>query len=77
MTQFEHKEGSGSIFKNDRKETDKHPDYTGLMKGLDGKMYRVALWVKEGAKGKFFSLSQSTMEKPDEHKVETVDDLPF
>lgn len=38
---YEHKPGSGSIFKNDRKEASNHPDYTGIMKGLDGKMYRV------------------------------------
>jgi hypothetical protein len=28
---YEHKENKGSIFKNDRKEKDTHPDYTGQL----------------------------------------------
>lgn len=70
MAKFEHKNGSGSIFKNDRKYSDKHPDYTGTMRGLDGIEYRVALWVKEGKKGKFFSLSQSEITTPNTTKEE-------
>lgn len=66
---YENKPGNGAIFKNDRKESDKHPDYTGTFKGLDGVDYRVALWVKDGNKGKFFSMSQSEI-KPKESKPE-------
>lgn len=60
---FEHKPGSGSIFKNDRKETSNQPDYTGSMKGLDGEMYWISAWIKDGKKGKFLSISQTEMEE--------------
>jgi hypothetical protein len=67
---YEHKAGSGSVFKNDRKETSNHPDYTGSMKGLDGKMYWVSMWIKDGKKGKFLSLAQTEMVEKEN------DDLP-
>lgn len=56
---YEQKPGSGSLFKNDRKENDKHPDYKGTYKHHDGTEFNVAIWVKEGKKGKFLSLSTS------------------
>jgi len=70
---FEHKNGSGSIFKNKRKDKENQPDYTGTMRGLDGKDYRIALWIKDGKKGKFFSLSQRILiegNKPDNFSFE-------
>jgi len=41
----ENKDLSGVLFKNDRKETERHPDYTGNMtvKGVD---YWLSAWVK-------------------------------
>ena len=50
------KEGSGSLFKNDRKTTDNHPDYTGSIM-VNNKEHYLSAWVKEGTKGKFFSVS--------------------
>jgi hypothetical protein len=53
---YEQRDNSGSLFKNTFKQKDNQPDYTGA--GLiDGSEYRVSAWVKEGQKGKFFSLS--------------------
>lgn len=46
----------GAIFKNDRKEKDTHADFTGSI-NVDGVDYYLNAWVKEGKKGKFFSLS--------------------
>ena len=48
------KEGSGSLFKNDRKTTENHPDYSGTIM-VNGKEHWLSAWVKEGKKGKFFS----------------------
>jgi len=50
------KEGSGSLFKNDRKTTENHPDYTGSIM-VNGREHYLSAWVKEGTKGKFFSVS--------------------
>ena len=53
---YEQRDNSGSLFKNTYKQKDNQPDYTGS--GLiDGSEYRVSAWVKEGQRGKFFSLS--------------------
>jgi hypothetical protein len=43
-----------SLFKNDRKEKDTQPDYTGTL-NVDGTEYYLDAWLKEGRKGKFFS----------------------
>ena len=48
----------GSLFKNDRKEQDTHPDYNGSI-NVGGNEYWLNAWVKESKKDgkKFFSLS--------------------
>ena len=53
---YEQRDNSGSVFVNDRKEKDTHPDRTGTAM-IDGISYYVSGWIKEGAKGKFMSLS--------------------
>ena len=47
---------AGSLFKNDRKSKDTHPDLTGraLINGVE---YYLSAWRKAGAKGDFYSLS--------------------
>ena len=56
---------SGALFKNDRKEKDTHPDYTGQI-NAGGVDYWLSAWVKEKNGRKFFSMSL----KPKEAKVE-------
>jgi len=74
------KEGSGSLFKNIRKTTDNHPDYNGSIM-LNGKEHWLSAWVKEGPKGKFFSVSVGKVKEPMGFKPagndEIIDDTPF
>jgi hypothetical protein len=50
------KENTGVLFKNEKKQSDKQPDYTGSVL-IEGKTLRIAAWIKEGPKGKYMSLS--------------------
>lgn len=54
---YEQKANTGTIFKNDKK-ADNHPDYRGQI-NVNGKLLDIALWVKNGQKGQFFSASIS------------------
>jgi hypothetical protein len=59
---YEQRDNSGSLFNNDRKESEKHPDRTGKAM-IGGVMYWVSGWIKEGTKGKFMSLAFKPMEE--------------
>ena len=77
---YEQRNGTGSIFKNTYKTEEKHPDYRGIYKDDQGKEWSVALWVKEGAKGKFFSMALSEpqpQQRTVADKKDETDELPF
>jgi hypothetical protein len=65
MSNYQLKEGQGSLFKNVNKKTPAQPDWTGNVL-INGQEMRLAAWVKEGKGGKFFSLQLSENEKPKE-----------
>jgi hypothetical protein len=48
---FEHKPDSGSVFPNDRKTQDTHPDWRGDAL-IGGKLYWISLWLNEGQGGR-------------------------
>lgn len=74
----------GAIFKNDNKTADNQPDYTGKI-NVDGVDKRIALWVRESAKGtKYMSASISDPMPPKEQEVQRsevmqplADAIPF
>jgi len=76
---YEHKNGNGSLFKNTNKTSENQPDYSGSIKLQDDTNQQIAAWVKDGEKGKFFSIKLSDpYVKPETAQVaETSDDLPF
>ena len=48
---MEKPDNSGALFRNDRKETDKQPDYTGEAR-IEGVEYRLSAWLNESKNGK-------------------------
>ena len=51
---FQHKDGTGALFRNDQKGNERAPRYRGELM-INGTSYELAAWVKEGARGTFFS----------------------
>ena len=77
---MENKVNTGSIFKNNYKKSESHPDYKGKCM-VNGKEMEIALWVKDTKTGeKFFSASFSepyVAPEPTNPPVIVSDDLPF
>lgn len=76
MAEFTHKTNRGSLFKNDKKESENHPDYRGSI-DVGGTVHWISAWLQETTAGqKYFSLSV----QPQEKKEESNDDdnaMPF
>jgi uncharacterized protein (DUF736 family) len=75
---MENKLNTGAIFKNDKKTSDKHPDYRGKV-NVNGKEMEIALWVKTSSNGNsYFSASFSEpYVAPQTAPLVSNDDLPF
>ena len=72
---------SFALFKNDKGDNPKRPDYTGNL-NVDGIEFRISGWIREGQKGKFISGSVQIKEPKGEVRskpaVEGADeDVPF
>lgn len=60
MSDSSNKTNRGVLFRNDNRESDRHPEFTGTV-NVEGKEYRIAAWVNESHKTgrKYFSLAIS------------------
>jgi len=84
MSEFIHKENTGSLFKNDKKENEKQPDYKGKI-NIRGEVMEIALWVRESSKGtkylsarvdeEFKPVGESKMQKAVESLKQDFPDL--
>ena len=85
MSKYETKPNSGSLFKNEKKESDNHPDYTGSAL-IDGTDYWMNAWLKSSESGRkwmSFSFKPKEEAKPSKpaskpQRLEDMDsDTPF
>jgi uncharacterized protein (DUF736 family) len=74
---------SGVLFKNDRRENDRQPDYNGRIQ-VNGEDFWLSAWIKEGKSGvKFMSLAvkpKDAEQRPAQSQAseQPVDDgIPF
>ena len=84
---FEHKDNSGSLFKNGYKTEDKHPDHQGSCKIVcpecsHAQEYKISGWVNElkEKSGRYFSLRfglPHNREQETPLNYSTGDDIPF
>ena len=82
---YEIRENTGSTFKNQKKETDKHPNVTGSCL-IDGKEYWMSGWTKKDKNGNAWQSwafktkeeKQESKPKPKNNKIEDMeDDVPW
>lgn len=66
MSEYDN-ENRGVLFKNDKKETDNHPDYKGRI-DVNGQEYWLSAWIRDrkGTNQKYMSLSVGDEIEPKE-----------
>jgi len=82
---------SGTLFRNDKRETEKHPTHTGSI-DIEGKQYWISAWIMEVKKDssprkgeKFFSLKVTEKDSANSGPsspmtsdgIDIDDDIPF
>lgn len=84
---YENKPWTGTLFKNDYKQNEKHPDYKGkFYVNLDGQIveFELAAWIRESKSGKkYMSVKAGERRQPRAQTgdaaaaPEMSDDIPF
>lgn len=59
----ERRDMTGALFANDRREKETHPNYKGSIT-INGQEYWLDAWIKDGAKGKWMSMSAKPKKLP-------------
>ena len=81
MDNYEQKNGTGVVWKNDKYTKGGNQPYAkGIIKGLNGEELDVALWIPKSDKIKGFNLTMKLYEKPQEYTTSAPteeSDLPF
>ena len=81
MSDYEQKNGTGVVWKNDKYTKGGNQPYAkGIIKGLNGEELDVALWIPKSEKIKGFNLTMKLYEKrpmPETSLDPQDDDLPF
>jgi hypothetical protein len=79
---YEQKDMTGSLFKNERKETDSHPDYNGSCT-INGVAYWQNVWLNKDKNGKTYmsfkykpKVDRVPQTKTERH-AEMDDEIPF
>ena len=67
-----YRDGSGILFQNGRKQTDKSPDFTGEIT-IDGKPMELSAWWREGRKGRFLTVSARPTRYPPRPTQQDID----
>jgi hypothetical protein len=73
---YEHKENSGSLFRNEQKKSDNHPDYTGKI-NFKGETLDLSGWIKDTNGKKWLSLSLREPRQADASQSSPTSDIPF
>ena len=78
-TKYEKKVNTGSIFHNDYKRQDSHPDYKGEI-NIHGELMDIALWENKTKKGSVWygvRVSEKRDKEPAVAPIGVADDVPF